>query len=142
MSYSQSFPNAIITTVFIADKVQQNIFDFIPTKEISSALGIAAPTVTKILQALNNAGIIETREGAKGGVRLSMPYDQVTVLHIFDAIEHKKPPFQANYNIAATGKRPDIAQAIIKNLFESTDYKMRQELASLRISDLIHKMDS
>jgi Rrf2 family protein len=141
MSYSQSFSNAILTTVFIADKVQQGVFDFITTKEICSSLGLAAPTTTKILQALNKAGIIEIREGAKGGVRLSLSYDQVSILHIFDAIEHQKPPFQANYNISATGKRPEKVQLEVQALFKRTNEKMRSELASLSIADLINKID-
>lgn len=137
MSYSQSFPNAILITVFIADKVQQQYFNFIPTREICNSLGFAIPTTTKILQALNKAGIIETREGSGGGVRLAVPCNEVSVLNIFDAIENKKPAFSKNLNIMAHGKCPETAQAMIRNLFKETDIKMREQLSTLSIADLI-----
>lgn len=67
MSYSLAFSQSVITVLFVADKVQQGIYDFVPTQEISDALNIPKPSAVKILQSLNRAGIIETREGAKGG---------------------------------------------------------------------------
>ncbi|MCB9104195.1 MAG: Rrf2 family transcriptional regulator [Anaerolineales bacterium] len=66
MSYSLTFSQSVITVLFVADKVQQGIYDFVPTQEISDALNIPKPSAVKILQSLNRAGIIETREGAKG----------------------------------------------------------------------------
>ena len=76
-----------MATVYIADKVQQGFFEFTPTTQLAQDLNIARPTAVKTLQSLNQAGIIETREGAKGGVRLAKPADQVTVLDILAAIE-------------------------------------------------------
>ena len=77
MSYSLSFSQAIVTVLFVGDKVEQGFYDFVPTKELSEALNIARPTAVKILGNLAGAGIIETREGAKGGVRLALPPDSI-----------------------------------------------------------------
>jgi DNA-binding IscR family transcriptional regulator len=71
MTYPTEFSKAVLTALFVADKVQQGYFDFVPTGQISSSLGIPKPTVAKLLQRLGATGIIETREGVKGGVRLA-----------------------------------------------------------------------
>ncbi|MEZ4594356.1 MAG: Rrf2 family transcriptional regulator [Chloroflexota bacterium] len=94
MSYSLSFSQAIVTVIFVGDKVAQGFYDFVPTKELSDALNIARPTAVKILGNLAGAGIIETREGAKGGVRLALPPAEVTILDIFQAIESGKALFR------------------------------------------------
>ncbi|HNB42397.1 MAG TPA: Rrf2 family transcriptional regulator, partial [Anaerolineales bacterium] len=91
MSYSLSFSQAIFTVLFVGDKVEQGFFDFVPTKELSAALNIPNPTAVKILGSLANAGIIETREGSRGGVRLAKPAKQITLLDVFNAIEAGKP---------------------------------------------------
>jgi DNA-binding IscR family transcriptional regulator len=69
MSYSLSFSQAIFTVLFVGDKVGQGYYDFVPTKELSASLNIPNPSAVKILGSLASAGIIETREGSRGGVR-------------------------------------------------------------------------
>ena len=87
MSYSLGVWQAMQATVYVADKVQLGEFDFVPTSRLAEDLGIPAPSMARLLRSLNRAGIIETREGARGGVRLALPPDQVTLLSIVDAIE-------------------------------------------------------
>ncbi|MBK7916591.1 MAG: Rrf2 family transcriptional regulator [Chloroflexi bacterium] len=107
MSYSLSFSQAIVTVIFVSDKVAQGIYDFVPTKELSEALNIARPTAVKILGNLAGAGIIETREGAKGGVRLALPPAEVTILDIFTAIESGKALFRHDFELGVTGEKAD-----------------------------------
>ena len=66
MSYSLTYTQAILVLVFVADKLRQGLHDFVPTRAIASSLGIPAATTAKILHGLGLAGLIETREGAKG----------------------------------------------------------------------------
>ncbi len=116
MSYSLAFSQAIFTVLFVADKVQQGIYDFVPTKELSDSLNIARPSAVKILQNLNRAGIIETREGAKGGVRLAMSPSKITILDIFNAIEYNRPLFRLDLKLHVTGEKPTRGQQTISQL--------------------------
>jgi Rrf2 family protein len=137
MSYSLAFSQAIVTTLFVADKVEQGYFDFVPTKEVAAALGIPRPSAVKILSLLANAGIIETREGARGGVRLAKPAAEVHILHIFDAIETGKQLFRHDFEMGVTGEKPTRAQAAILTLFADAEQAMRAQLAQTTLSELI-----
>ena len=137
MSYSLGFSQAIVAAVYIADKVQQGFFEFTPTTQLSQDLNIPRPTAVKILQSLNQAGLIETREGAKGGVRLAKPADQVTVLDIFEAIERERPLFQTRLNFNITGSKPTLAQEAISTLLTDAETAMKNNLQQTTIADLI-----
>ena len=140
MSYSLSFSQAIVTVIFVADKVQQGMFDFVPTKQISESLNIARPTAVKILSNLTGAGIIETREGAKGGVRLAIAPADVTILDIFEAIETGKPMFRHDYQLRVTGNKPNRVQAGILAVLDSAEAAMKAELAMVKVADLVENL--
>ena len=93
MSYSLSFTKSILVIIFISDKMDRNQFEFLSTAEIAKFLSIPKPTLVKILQSLHAAGIIETKEGKLGGIRLIKDPATITVLEIFEAIEKGKPLF-------------------------------------------------
>ena len=137
MSYSLGFSQAIVATVYIADKVQQGFFEFTPTTQLAQDLNIARPTAVKMLQSLNQAGIIETREGAKGGVRLAKAANQVTVLDIFMAIEGERPLFQTQLSFNITGSKPTLAQAAITTLLTDAEISMKNDLQQTTIADLM-----
>lgn len=137
MSYSLGFSQAIVATVYIADKIQQGFFEFTPTTQLSQDLNISRPTAVKILQSLNQAGIIETREGAKGGVRLAKRANQVTVLDIFVAIERERPLFQTRLNFNITGRKPTLVQEAISILLTDAETAMKNELQQTTVADLM-----
>lgn len=137
MSYSLSFSQAIVTVLFVGDKVAQGFYDFVPTKELSEALNIARPTAVKILGNLAGAGIIETREGAKGGVRLALPPAEVTILDIFMAIESGKAMFRHDFELGVTGEKPTRAQGAILDILKEAEVAMQNRLAQTTIADLL-----
>ncbi|MCP5094939.1 MAG: Rrf2 family transcriptional regulator [Chloroflexi bacterium] len=137
MSYSLSFSQAILLVIYVADKVEQGFFDFVPTKQLSEDLNIARPTAVKILQSLNGAGIIETREGAKGGIRLAVAPASVTVLDIFNAVESGKALFRHDFRPHVTGKKPTRAQDELLTIFGEAESAMKDRLAETAVSDLL-----
>ncbi|GJM42542.1 MAG: hypothetical protein DHS20C20_28240 [Ardenticatenaceae bacterium] len=137
MSYSLAFSQAIMTVLFVGDKVEQGFFDFVPTKEISASLNIARPTAVKILGNLASTGIIETREGAKGGVRLAVPAAEVTILDVFAAIETGKPLFRHDFELRVTGEKPTRAQQAVLTLLEDAEAAMKNQLAQTTIAELL-----
>ena len=141
MSYSLSFTKSILVVIFISDKIRQNQFDFLSTADISKYLSIPKPTLVKILQNLNVANIIETKEGKQGGIRLMKDPSKITVLEILEATERGKSLFQTSFNIMAEGKRPNIAQKSIKNVLEGAENKMKNELANKTIEEMLVEMN-
>jgi Rrf2 family protein len=141
MSYSLSFTKAIFVVIFISDKIRQGQNEFLSTTLISEMLNIPRPTLVKILQHLSAAGMIQTKEGKHGGIRLMKDPAEITVLDIFEAVEKGKPLFQTSFDIFATGKRPSNAQTAILTLFEKTEDKMKMELAHTTVAQILEEMD-
>ena len=141
MSYSFSFSKAILVVIFISDKIKQGKFEFLSTEMISKVLCIPKPTLVKILQSLSMNGIIETREGKQGGIRLMKDPSKITVLDILMAVEKGKPLFQTQFNILAEGKRPDNAQKSIKKVLEGAEEQMKNALANKSIQEILTEMN-
>ncbi len=137
MSYSLAFSQAIMTVLFVGDKVEQGFFDFVPTKEISESLNIARPTAVKILGNLASVGIIETREGAKGGVRLAIAPADVTILDVFSAIETGKAMFRHDFELRVTGEKPTRAQEAVLTILNEAEAAMKDRLAQTTIAELL-----
>ena len=142
MSYSLSFTKSILVVIFIADKIRQKKFDFLSTADISKYLSIPKPTLVKILQSLNAANIIETKEGKQGGIRLMKEPSKITVLEILTAMEKGKPLFQTSFNILAEGKRPNNAQKSIKNILADAEHQLKNELSKTTIEEILIEMDN
>ena len=141
MAYSLSFTKSILVVIFISDKIRQNQFEYLSTADISKYLSIPKPTLVKILQNLNIANIIETKEGKQGGIRLMKEPSKITVLEIFDAMEKGKPLFQTSFNIFAEGKRPNNAQRSIKNILTNAENQLKIELSKKTIAEILIEMN-
>jgi len=142
MGYSLSFTKSILVVIFISDKIRQNQFEFLSTADISKFLSIPKPTLVKILQNLNSANIIETKEGKQGGIRLMKDPSKITVLEIFEAMETGKPLFQTSFNILAEGKRPNNAQESIKNILTDAENQLKIELSKKTIAEILVEMNN
>lgn len=128
MTYSLGIWQAMMATVFIADKVQLGVHEFVPTSRLAQDLDIPAPSLSRLLRSLNQAGIIETREGAHGGVRLALPSDQVTLLDVVEAIEQQRPLFRTDAAPAVTGETPTQRQQALRAALQHAESAMRSEL--------------
>lgn len=137
MSYSLGFTQTLFLVLFVADKVEQGMFEFISTQQISESLNIPPSSAGSILRRLNRARIIETREGASGGVRLAIAPENITLLDLFHAIEHERPLFQTQFQIAVTGNKPTRVQNIISDRLASAEQAMKDYLSTVTVKDLI-----
>ncbi len=140
MSYSLSFSKAILVVIFISDKIRQGQYEYLSTATIAKLLNIPKPTLVKIMQSLSADGIIETKEGKMGGIRLARDPADISLLDILNCIEKGKALFQTSFNIVAEGKRPDNAQATILNVFQSAETNMKNTLAQKTIDDILREM--
>lgn len=137
MSYSLAFTQALFVVLYIADKVAQGIHNFTPTQAISDDLGIPPSSASVILRKLNRAGVVETREGAGGGVRLSRSPADVTVLDILLAIEQERPLFQTNFSPSVSGEKPTRGQEAIVATLHAGENAMKNQLQTVSIQDLL-----
>jgi len=142
MSYSLSFSQAIMVVIFVGDKVEKGFYDFVPTKELSSTLNIPRPTAVKILSNLSSAGIIQTREGARGGVRLAISPAEVTILDVFHAIETGKALFRHDFAPRVSGGKPTRAQQSVLTVLNDAEEAMQQRLQQTTIADLLAELNS
>lgn len=55
--------------------------------DIAAELGLALPTVSKVLKALVHHGLLASHRGAKGGYTLAVPAEAISVAQIIAAIE-------------------------------------------------------
>ncbi len=66
----------------------------LPASRLAEYHGVPPAYLAKRLQALAQAGIVESLPGRKGGYRLSRPADEVTLLEVVDAVESTGPSFR------------------------------------------------
>ena len=136
MSYSLGLWQAMMATVYVGDKVRLGVHEFVPTSQVAEDLDIPAPSLSRLMRSLNHAGIIETREGANGGIRLAVPADQVTLRDVLEAIEQKAPLFRTDAAPRMRGETPTLRQAALKTALSEADAAMRSSLEEVTIADI------
>lgn len=137
MAYSISISQAISIVLYIAVKMQECKYEFLTTKAISTKLNIALPTAVKILNSLTLAGLIMTREGAKGGVLLAKSPADISLLDIFRAIEHERPLFKAKFDFNISGENVTLFVNKISNCLDDAESEMKNSLKKTTIADLL-----
>jgi Rrf2 family protein len=136
VAYSTAFSQSISILLLINIKMEQFQLEFVSTKTISECLKIPAPTVVKILKNLNEAGIIATKEGAKGGVLLIRSIEEITLLDIFLAIEHETPLFKTQIDFFVENQQVDDVRSKITNCLQDAEKAMKESLKKTTLADL------
>jgi Rrf2 family protein len=140
MSYSTSFPHAILAMIYVTDKVQQGKCEFVPIQQISAELNIPPSTMGLITRYLSRAGLVETREGAKGGIRHARSPETITIYDIFKAIEQERPLFQTHLQPRVTGSKPTKAQQAIVATLLDAEQAMSHRLRQSTLADLLREL--
>lgn len=81
MKLNQDFIMAVETAQFL-QKAKSN--DYIRADEIAGKLGFSVGYLQKVIQALCKAGIIESKRGTAGGVKLRKR--EITLLDLWDSM--------------------------------------------------------
>jgi Rrf2 family protein len=66
----------------------------LPTRALAEYHGISETYLSKQLQALANAGIVESVPGPRGGYRLMRLAEEITLLDVVEAIDGREPLFR------------------------------------------------
>jgi len=81
---SKSCEYGLRAALYLASLDQEG---YVPIGTISEELDISFPFLTKIFQKLNDAGLLTSQRGPKGGVALTKNADAVTLYEIVAAID-------------------------------------------------------
>jgi Rrf2 family protein len=84
MMLSKSCEYGLRAALYLASLDEEG---YVPISTISEELDISFPFLTKIFQKLNDAGLLESQRGPKGGVALTRPAEDVTLYEIVAAID-------------------------------------------------------
>src|SRR3954451_2455629 len=93
----------------------------LPAARLAEYHGVPSAYLAKHLQALAQAGIVESVAGRKGGYRLAKPATDISLLDVIDAVEGASPAFRCteirrrgpgSMPARAYGQRCGIARAM------------------------------
>lgn len=90
MILSKSCVYAIRAALLVSYKNNSGDRDYVPVKELSNELNISFHFLTKILQKLTEAKLMQSFRGPRGGVALAQSPDSITLLDIVHAIDGEK----------------------------------------------------
>jgi Rrf2 family transcriptional regulator, iron-sulfur cluster assembly transcription factor len=88
MVLSQACSYGVMAMLYIAKESKTG--EYISIKTISTDLNISFAFLTKILQQLTHEGILQSVRGAKGGVALAKPGNEISLYHVIKAIDGDK----------------------------------------------------
>lgn len=96
-------------------------------REIAEVTDMPAPYLSKIFQRLGDAGIIESKRGYKGGVRLSRSPGKITLLEIDAAVENTRAVVHGS-----TGDPPRP-----NTFWEAFHQSYREKLAAMTLAEVL-----
>lgn len=114
---------------------------YLSTKALAEFHGLPKEYLSKALQALSQAGIVDTTLGPTGGYRLAKPAADITVLDIVEAVEGKARTFECTNIRAANPCRPagfcDSGPCAVARIMWAADDAWRASLRGVRLSELV-----
>jgi len=120
----------------ILQYLHMNKEDICAAATIAAAIGITYPRFTKIASQLKKDGLLYAEQGRKGGYRLGIPANLISVYDVFLCIEGElslSRCFQADYIC----KQGDLSHCRLRNLFGDMQTHLIEQMAQQTIEDLV-----
>lgn len=117
---------------------------YLSTKALAEFHGVPKEYLSKALQGLSQAGIVEGTLGPTGGYRLAKPTEEISFLDIVEAVEGKRSTFvcteiRRNNPCRPTGMCDTKACAIAQVMWQA-DEAWRNQLRGVRLADLVQTL--
>lgn len=113
---------------------------YLATKTLAEFHGIPKEYLSKALQSLSQASLLESTLGPTGGYRLAKPPSEISFLDIIEAVEGKSQTFvcaEIRKNIPCRPKDYcDAKPCAIARVMWQADEEWRKKLRSVSLSDL------
>jgi Rrf2 family protein len=101
--------------------------DSMLVREIVETTEMPLPYLSKVFQRLGDAGIVETKRGYKGSVKLNKIPSEISLLQIDAAVEGQKA---GHYCAAEKSTRPNT-------FWEAFQRSYREKLSAMTIADVL-----
>ena len=102
--------------------------------EISTATGIALPTVSKILKLLVKAQVLNSTRGSKGGYALEQAPEKITVASVITALEG---PISLTECSTTKNGCEQVSGCQIGNNWRLVNQTVQQALESVTLADML-----
>jgi Rrf2 family protein len=113
---------------------------YVSTKVLAEFHGVPKEYLSKALQSVSQAGLVETALGPSGGYRLARPAWKITFLDVVEAVEGPARTFVCDNIRANNPCRPkgycDSKPCGIARVMWEADAEWRRSLAKVRLSDI------
>ncbi|TCA26620.1 Rrf2 family transcriptional regulator [Rhizobium leguminosarum bv. viciae] len=114
---------------------------YLSTKALAELHGLPKEYLSKALQSLSQASLVETTLGPSGGYRLAKPPSDINFLEIVEAVEGKARSFTCTNIRANNPCRPvgycDSQPCAVARIMWEADEAWRDTLRRVRLSDLV-----
>lgn len=101
--------------------------------EMAAALGVAPPTVAKVLKTLAKRDLVRSRRGSKGGYFLARPPEAISVADVIDALES---PFGLTECGIADGRCTRESECHIRAPWLKINRIVRRSLEQVTLADM------
>jgi Rrf2 family protein len=114
---------------------------YLPTKALAEFHGVPKEYLSKAMQGLSQAGIVESTLGPTGGYRLAKPLEKISFLDIVEAVEGKSSTFvcteiRKNNPCRPSGTCKEKPCAVARIMWEA-DQAWRNKLRSVILSEFV-----
>ena len=133
MLLSKSCVYGLRASLFIAS---QSNGEYISIREMSEKLDISFHFLTKTLQELTKAGLMESQKGPKGGVRLTRPGSEISLFEIVVAIDGFDLFTECALGLPGCGTEKPCP---LHEKWAGTRENMREMLEETTLVELAHK---
>jgi len=114
---------------------------YLSTKALAELHGVPKEYLSKALQSLSQAGLVETTLGPSGGYRLAKPGPEISFLDIVEAVEGRASTFACNNIRVNNPCRPqghcDSKPCAIARVMWRADEAWRNALREVTVADVI-----
>jgi len=108
----------------------------VTTSYLASYFHISRPFLRKILQKLNQAGILESQKGKKGGFKLLVSANELFLLDVIEIFQGK---FQLNSCSTKGYECPLIDDCLTKREIEKIEKRLINDLSGISLKMMIDK---
>ncbi|QDK39315.1 Rrf2 family transcriptional regulator [Bdellovibrio sp. NC01] len=117
---------------------------YIATKDLAEFHGVPKEYLSKAMQALSQAGLVDTTLGPRGGYRLARPATKINFLEIVEAVEGRSSTFQCTEirknNPCKPAKTVFAKPCQIAKVMYKADEAWRKELEAVSLADLVNQL--
>lgn len=107
--------------------------EYILIRDIAEETGVPAPYLSKVAQRLVDLGILESKRGYRGGIRLAIPAEELTILRLDEVLDMgDNTPRCMLGGVECNDERA----CPVHEFWKSTRLQIRERLGSLTLADV------